>query len=170
MCAWIAHETQWWTFAYSLGRTYPEQMNTTSGYLHQVTYDQNYQNKIKQELVRATVPSCTQASCTSLTAACSTMFLTKNRLMALSCNQNKPNVKYHLQYMATNIFKSQHCNIKQNSLHIIQYSNTTNPQYPNISQTVENKCKKTEDYKEARFGLSYFIDTRSLITSPILSS
>ena len=72
--------------------------------------------------------------------------------------------------MATNIFKSQHCNIKQNSLHIIQYSNTTNPQYPKISQTVENKCKKTEDYKDARFGLSYFIDTRSLITSPILSS
>lgn len=42
-----------------------------------------------QEIRMSAVPSCTQASCTSLTAACSTMFLTKNRLIALSCKYSK---------------------------------------------------------------------------------
>jgi len=38
MCAWIAHETQWWTFAYNLGRTYPVQMNILRE-IFKVTYN-----------------------------------------------------------------------------------------------------------------------------------
>lgn len=44
----------------------------------------NKKKTLETKKIDTTIPSYTQASCTSLTAACSTMFLTRNLLIALS--------------------------------------------------------------------------------------